>query len=283
MKKAEKTLVSSLDKEGFLCAFENYVHDWVSAYKGELKDALEYTMLDGGKRLRPLLVFYGAKFSGKKVFVEDILPCALAICLVHNYSLVHDDLPAMDNDEYRRGKLTVHKKFGEANAILTGDMLLTLAGEIASGYFLQGKRKFTKDKAQAFEDIFKGASGMLDGQVCDLAVPKTKQEYVEMYAKKTGALFQGAVCAGWCIAGGATNSAQYESLKSYGRNLGIAFQLIDDVHDEGEKNSLFALVGKEQTNKLIEHYTKMAITDVCAYKNHSELVKMVFELLKIQK
>ncbi len=277
------TLISSLDKQGFLFEYEAYVKQWVESFDGELKDALAYTMLDGGKRIRPLLVFYGAKLTGKKVALSDVLPCALAICLVHNYSLVHDDLPAMDNDEYRRGKLTVHKRFGEANAILTGDLLLTLAGEVATSCFANNPAKFTKDKAKAFKDIFESAKLMIFGQVKDLAMPTSEEGYIEMYAQKTGALFQGAVCAGWCIAGGSANGKQYEALKNYGRNLGISFQLIDDVLDEGEQNSLFALVGRDRARELIENYTKAAITDVCEFKNDSELVKMVFDLLKIQK
>ncbi len=280
---ASKALISSLDKNGFFAEFEKYVQNWVSEYDGELKEALEYTMLDGGKRIRPLLVFYGAKLTGKRVAVEDVLPCALAICLVHNYSLVHDDLPAMDNDDYRRGKLTVHKRFGEANGVLTGDLLLTLAGDVATKYIVDNAKKITADKAQAFQDIFKSARDMLCGQVKDLAVPSSEDEYLEMYAQKTGALFQGAVCAGWCIAGGKVDSKQYQSLKKYGRELGIAFQLIDDLLDEGETNSLLSLVGRAEAKQLLENCTKSAITEVCELKNHQDLVKFVFDLLKLAK
>lgn len=205
-----------------------------------LREAMIYSLEAGGKRLRPALVLSAAEaVHGKATIIDAAMPVACAVEFIHTYSLVHDDLPAMDNDDYRRGKLTNHKVFGEAMAILAGDALLTHAFHLIPQAARQGG--VGADTALAIvEDLAKlaGAPGMVGGQVADMLGEQgitsiEELEYIHLH--KTSDLIAFSVTAGGRI-GGATEK-QLELLARYGRNIGLAFQIQDDILD---------LIGDEQ-------------------------------------
>ncbi|MCG7375673.1 polyprenyl synthetase family protein [Paenibacillus sp. ACRSA] len=196
-----------------------------------LRDAMQYSLMAGGKRLRPLLVVAAAEAFGAER--QAALPVACAVEMVHTYSLIHDDLPAMDNDDYRRGKLTNHKVFGEATAILAGDALLTHAFYS----IVQAGRKSgvsAESLLSIVEDLSElaGARGMVGGQVADMEGEQglTNLEQLQyIHLHKTGDLIVFSLIAGARI-GGATQG-QLEALRVFGRDLGLAFQIQDDILD----------------------------------------------------
>ena len=210
-----------------------------------LLEAMRYGVLNGGKRLRPFLVLEAAQLFG--VAVDGALNAACAIECVHCYSLVHDDLPAMDDDDLRRGKLTVHKKFDEATGILVGDSLLTLAFEIMA-------REETHASAEvrcaliSKLAIASGYLGMAGGQALDLAAEQemdlSLDEILHIQALKTGALIEFSLEAGALIGGGSNDERQ--KLRVYGKAIGLAFQISDDLLDvEGDANKLGKATGKD--------------------------------------
>ena len=189
--------------------------------------AMQYAAFTGGKRFRPVLVLSACKACGGKP--QDAILAALAIELIHTYSLVHDDLPALDDDDMRRGKPTCHKKFGEANAILTGDALLTLAFELLAGI------KPADRAVRILREISTaaGTHGMIGGQVADLEVPARKKNLAAHHfisKQKTGALIRASALAG-AIAAGAT-PRELKRMARYGECLGLAFQIVDDILDK---------------------------------------------------
>lgn len=200
-----------------------------------LHKAMRYSVLGGGKRFRPLLLLSSAEEFG--VPLEDALPFASAVELIHNYSLVHDDLPSMDDDDVRRGKPTCHKAFGEDIALLAGDALLTLAFEVVSSSPLDQKTYFGKSKERAIAELARhaGTEGMIGGQMLDITLsPETisPEIFHELVQKKTGALITASVRIG-AILGGA-NESQLEAVTQYGINIGLAFQTKDDLQDSVE-------------------------------------------------
>lgn len=204
-------------------------------------DAMEYSVMNGGKRLRPFLVYETAKLFGKGF--EESFCAAASLEMLHSYSLIHDDLPAMDNDDLRRGKPTCHKQFDEATAILAGDGLLTYAFEL-----LASSNYNERIKIELISLLAKGAGafgGMIAGQMLDLYAEKIQnpQNPVELIqrieAMKTGCLLSYACQAGAVIGG--ANSELRQMLLEYSRKIGIAFQVADDILDV-EGNQL--LVGK---------------------------------------
>jgi farnesyl diphosphate synthase len=195
----------------------------------QLGEAMRYAVLDGGKRLRPLLVLAACEAVGGHH--EAALRAACAVELIHAYSLVHDDMPCMDNDILRRGKPTVHVQFGEATALLAGDALQALAFELlapaGAGIPDIVQARLCRLLAQAA-----GHAGMAGGQAIDLAAvgrSLTEDELREMHSLKTGALLQASVLMG--AATGDTGSAASQGLADYGRALGLAFQVVDDILD----------------------------------------------------
>ncbi|HEV3119160.1 MAG TPA: farnesyl diphosphate synthase [Gemmataceae bacterium] len=219
-----------------------------------LLEALRYTLLAPGKRLRPLLVIMAAEaFDGHD---KDALPAACAVEMVHTYSLIHDDLPAMDDDDLRRGLPTCHKKFGDAMAILAGDALLTLAFEVlASSYSPRSATACCRELA-----VGAGAVGMVGGQVEDLACERAANDSVRrvqslevlenIHARKTGALFRACLRLGaWAARGEDANgpaSALLSELDAYGRCFGQAFQITDDLLDvEGDAGQTGKRVQKD--------------------------------------
>lgn len=211
-----------------------------------LSEAMRYSVFAGGKRVRPILLLTATAAVGGDS--EAVLPAACALEFVHTYSLIHDDLPAMDDDDYRRGQPTNHKVFGEAVAILAGDALLTCAFEIMAGPDLTTRfapavlLEATHCLARAA-----GFSGMVGGQVADMAsedqtVPLDVLEYIHRH--KTAALIAAAVTIGGLLGGG--SAAQLEALKLYGQAIGLAFQIADDVLDvEGDSAALGKQVGQD--------------------------------------
>jgi geranylgeranyl diphosphate synthase, type II len=208
--------------------------------------AMRYSVFAGGKRLRPVLVIAGAEAVGGAM--ERVMPAACAMECIHTYSLVHDDLPAMDNDDFRRGRPTNHKVFGEAMAILAGDGLLTLAfGLLAEAFAGSGDpaalRRVLADLAEAA-----GTRGMVGGQVADIEAegrPATAQELDFIHLHKTAALIRASLRMGALLSGG--TPAQVEALSDAGGSLGLAFQIVDDLLDvEGTTEQLGKTAGKDQ-------------------------------------
>ena len=194
-----------------------------------LKKAMEYSVLAGGKRLRPLLLVESAR--ALKGDMEKALPFACAIEFIHNFSLVHDDLPAMDNDSLRRGKPTCHKKFGEGIAILAGDALLNLAFRILAGPKLKRGRE-----AAALISGAIGACGMIGGQALDLERGR-KPSSRKIDSMKTASLMA-VSCEVGALAAGARNKDACR-MREFGKNLGLAFQVADDIEDrEADRRSL---------------------------------------------
>ena len=209
-----------------------------------LFDAMRYSSLGGGKRLRPFLVIEGAKLFG--VALENAARAGAAVELVHCYSLVHDDLPAMDDDELRRGRPTCHIKFDEATAILAGDALLTLAFEVLAD---KATHEDSAVRVALVASLAKasGAEGMVGGQMFDLAAESRQLSLAEikrLQRMKTGALFAFS-CEAGAILGKAPNDAR-KSLLSYAQDLGLAFQIADDLLDaEGTEAEVGKKVGKD--------------------------------------
>ena len=210
--------------------------------------AMMYSMSIGGKRLRPILCLLTGELFGKST--EELMPMALAMEMIHTYSLIHDDLPAMDNDDYRRGKPTSHKVFGEANAILAGDALLNEAFTVLlESYAVQGE---SGARAALYISGCSGRDGMILGQVMDLhheEYPATFDELRLCHHKKTGALITAAVCAPAVYAG--ATAEEIILLEEYAGNLGLAFQIQDDILDvTSSREVLGKTVGKdEKSNK----------------------------------
>lgn len=210
--------------------------------------AMEYSVKAGGKRVRPLMVMSAAEACGGDP--GKAIPAGCALEMIHTYSLIHDDLPALDNDDLRRGKPTCHKVFGEDNAILAGDGLLTFAFQVLSEQYenaLAGRLVYELSKAA-------GPLGMVGGQSADVEGEKTEEMSEEklhyIHERKTGALLTVAVRMG-AICAGATDE-QLEALTEYGKQLGLAFQISDDILDVvGDQEKMGKTLGKDdEQNKL---------------------------------
>ncbi len=209
-----------------------------------LHKAMRYSVFAGGKRLRPLLVIAGAEAVGGTA--ERVMPTACAMELIHTYSLVHDDLPAMDNDDFRRGVPTNHKVFGEATAILAGDALLTLAFRLVA----ENARKTNVGALEVVVDIADAAGhrGMVAGQVADLEaegrqVGADTVDYI--HAHKTGALIRASLRVGAMLCG--ADVEQVRALSVAGADLGLAFQIVDDILDVvASSEELGKTAGKDQ-------------------------------------
>jgi geranylgeranyl diphosphate synthase type II len=200
-------------------------------YPQAIFQAMRYSVFAGGKRVRPILAIAAAETVGGTA--ADVLPLACALECIHTYSLIHDDLPALDNDDYRRGRLTNHKVFGDANAILAGDALLTFAFELMS----DARHWQPFEPARLVQVIAEvayaiGTFGMIGGQVVDLQmegqeVDLSTLQYI--HAHKTWALLRASVRSGAILGGG--SATEVETLTRYGTHIGLAFQIMDDILD----------------------------------------------------
>ncbi|KAF1086526.1 Farnesyl diphosphate synthase [Sporotomaculum syntrophicum] len=220
-----------------------------SNYPEVIHEAMRYSVFAGGKRLRPALVLASARAVGGDE--TTVLPAACAIELLHTYSLVHDDLPAMDNDDLRRGRPTNHKVYGEAIAVLVGDALLTLAFKLLAGLPQNSPAdagmivRVIAEVAQAA-----GTAGLIGGQVVDILsagklIDKHTLDYI--HTRKTGALYRASVRSGAILSG--ANPEQLNKLTIYAENLGLAFQIIDDILDiEGDEQKIGKPVGSDVNN-----------------------------------
>lgn len=217
----------------------------------ELQDAMSYSVFAGGKRLRPALVL-----ASSELFCNDLskaLPFACAIEFIHTYSLVHDDLPSMDNDDYRRGRLTSHKVFGEDKAILAGDGLLSYAFDI----MLKNCTDINTLKAAKYISEAAGVNGMVAGQWVDVSsngkkIDEKTMHYIHM--NKTAALIIGAIKAG--AACGGAGEKDIAHMEEYGREIGYTFQIIDDILDVvGDEESLGKATGSDAANQKTTYVT----------------------------
>ena len=211
--------------------------------------AMRYSLFAGGKRIRPIFCTEAARLLSQETN-PDMESIACSLEMIHTYSLIHDDLPALDNDDYRRGKLTCHKVFGEANAILAGDALLTLAFHVLATL----PHTPAEVRAALVAELARAAGtvdGMIGGQVVDLEAPngQTTPETLEyIHRAKTGALFRAAVLLG--AIGERADGKQLETISRFGANAGLAFQIMDDVLDvESSRESLGKTTGKDVLQK----------------------------------
>ncbi|NMA95981.1 MAG: polyprenyl synthetase family protein [Clostridiales bacterium] len=220
------------------------------SHSQSILEIMDYSLFSGGKRIRPVLLLAAHKMVGGNI--EESLPLACAIEMIHNYSLVHDDLPAMDNDDYRRGKPTTHVVYGEDMAILAGDALLNMAYEIMIENAYENLQNI-EGHIKAMHILAKaaGIEGMISGQVADLkyeneTIDADGLEFIHRY--KTGAIINACVLAGVALEG--IDSHLLKAIKTYGYNIGLAFQITDDILDiEGSFDKLGKEVGSDERNK----------------------------------
>ncbi len=263
--------------EKYQAVFEDYAKEYAQNLKTKpeiLGESMVYSLLLGGKRVRPVLALAAADILG--VAKEEILPFALAIEMIHTYSLIHDDLPAMDNDDFRRGKPSNHMVYGEANAILAGDGLLNTAYAVCFEQCLKGEKfvyasKFLSDCA--------GVNGMIAGQSADMYFSAENRAFTEedlsyIYAHKTGKLLLAPVAIASILA----EYKCFSALETFGKLLGDLFQITDDILDEiGEFDKLGKSIGKDkEENKLTAVRvfgleTARVNADLCAADCHAVL------------
>ncbi len=226
-------------------ALEKILHD--SQPSEPIVQAMKYSLMAGGKRIRPVLCLAAAEAVGGKP--QTVLLAACALEIVHTYSLIHDDLPAMDNDDLRRGKPTCHVAFDEATAILAGDALLTLAFQVLSSVQFTGENQASGWlKVIHIISTAAGYQGMIRGQMLDMASEGqhlTVDELKSMHALKTGALIEASLVCGALLAD--ARKHQLEILKTYAQNIGLAFQVTDDILNvEGNPKEMGKAVGTDQ-------------------------------------
>ncbi|MEE9175348.1 MAG: farnesyl diphosphate synthase, partial [Thermodesulfobacteriota bacterium] len=244
-----------------------------------LEESIRYSALSGGKRLRPILMIASNEaFGGKE---EMVLPIACAIEMIHTYSLIHDDLPCMDDDSLRRGIATNHNVYGEAVAVLAGDALLTDAFNIMVREGLSSGLR-PKILTEIVGDISHaaGSNGMIKGQSIDLTLEGTKDVSVsqveKMHSLKTGALIEVSVTVGAKIGG--ANEKQIKKLSTYARALGLAFQIVDDVLDIEGGKSIGKEVGADARNKKTTYPELVGLKR--SKRKAQELTKKAFKALK---
>lgn len=272
--------------ESFLKDFYAQLHDLP---QNKLFEAMEYSLLAGGKRLRPILAMEFCRLCGNDP--QQAAPFAAAVEMIHTYSLIHDDLPSMDNDDFRRGRPTNHKVYGEAMAILAGDALLTDAFMVASAAQLANPA----DMAFAIGTLAEcaGSMGMVGGQVLDIGSEErelTEQEVIDIQTRKTGALIN-AACVLGAIAGGGTEE-QIDAAAKFAAGLGMAFQIRDDMLDvigtqeemgkgvgtDAVKNTFVRLYGLERCEELVQTYTKYAIDALSVFEDTDFIITLAKSL-----
>ena len=262
---------------------------------GTLVAAMRYAMLGGGKRLRPFLVLLAAEMGG--LTYDDVFPLMFGIELVHTYSLVHDDLPCMEDDDYRRGRMSTHAVYGEAMGVLVGDALLNYAYEYMLANAVKAKNVGGYITAISCIMVRAGYMGMLGGQSYDIDEEIKKQfkrdDYINMYSGKTGALFQAALGAGAFAANLEENTVM--ALLKCGNYLGVAFQLKDDLDDliQDEKGvdgkekkpclTMLSTISPEAAKEFVELDRDVAMDTVRDIKGSENLVALIDYLLTMPK
>ncbi|MEA3428263.1 MAG: farnesyl diphosphate synthase [Thermodesulfobacteriota bacterium] len=244
------------DLNSYLVSKSNYINNSLNEIlqdtlsSSRILSAMKYSLMAGGKRIRPVLCIAAAEAVGGKA--DEVLPVACAIEMIHTYSLIHDDLPAIDNDGFRRGKTTCHIAFDEATAILAGDALLTLAFQILSSIELKNEISASKwlSVVHAISRAA-GYQGMIEGQIRDIAsegVALTLNELEGIHSLKTGAIIEVSIYCGAIIGNGSTE--QIKQLGLYAKNIGLAFQVTDDILNiEGNPEIMGKAVGTDKIRK----------------------------------
>lgn len=272
--------------ENYLKSFYTQFHDLPQS---KLFESMEYSLLAGGKRLRPILAMEFCRLCGGEP--TQALPFAAAVEMIHTYSLIHDDLPSMDNDDFRRGRPTNHKVYGEAMAILAGDALLTDAFMAASTAQLTDP----KDMAFAIGMLAEcaGSLGMVGGQVLDIGSEErelTEQEVLDIQTRKTGALIN-AACVLGAIAGGGSEE-QIDAAAQFASGIGMAFQIRDDMLDvigtqeemgkgvgtDEAKNTFVRLYGLEKCEEMVQSFTQYAIDALQAFEDTKYIIQIAESL-----
>ena len=272
---------------------ESYLRNFYAQFhempQKPLLDAMEYSLFAGGKRLRPIFTFEFCRVTGGDW--KKAAPFAAAVEMIHTYSLIHDDLPAMDNDDLRRGQPTNHKVFGEGMAILAGDALLTDAFSVAS--FTELPNPGQMGYAISVLAQCAGSLGMVGGQALDILSQDrmlTEQEVTDIQTRKTGALINAACVLGVIAAGGTEEQIQAAGL--FAAALGLAFQIRDDMLDvigsqeemgkdvgnDSEKNTFVRLYGLEKCEALVEKYTRFAVSRLDAFEEHDFIAELAASL-----
>ena len=266
---------------------KNIYSQFRSEPQSELFDAMEYSLLAGGKRLRPIFVLDFCRMCGGDW--HKAAPFAAAMEMIHTYSLIHDDLPCMDNDELRRGKPTNHMVYGEDIALLAGDALMTRGYEIAANNAdVDANIALTATRKLLFAS---GAVGMMGGQQIDLKSENVQIDFdtlLKMHAKKTGALIRVSAELG-CLAAGITdeNDARMKAACDYANGIGLAFQIKDDILDvtgsleklgkmagsdvENGKTTYVTLLGVEKCQHLVDELTEEALNELDSFQNNEAL------------
>ena len=254
-----------------------------------LIDSMEYSLMCGGKRIRPLLTLLFCELCGEDA--KKALPFACAVEMIHTYSLIHDDMPCMDDDDYRRGKPSNHKVYGEDIATLSGDALQSLAFEIMTSDDVANSIS-PKNALKAANTLAKycGLLGMVSGQVIDIQSEGKKADITilqEMDEKKTAALIK-ASCEMGCIVAGA-DEEKINSATQYAHSIGIAFQIVDDILDvtstseelgkpvgsdsENDKSTYVSLLGIDKCRELVKELTESAINSLSVFENDTQALK----------
>lgn len=276
---------------------ENLLKEYMpkeEGYQRTVIEAMNYSLSAGGKRLRPILTLEACKIVGGSM--EDAVPVAVAIEMIHTYSLIHDDLPALDNDDLRRGRPTNHKVYGDAMAILAGDSLLNYAFEImlSNSINKEDPNKYLK----AINEIASssGIYGMIGGQVVDVEsenkiIEKEKLDFIHM--NKTASIMVGCMRAG-AIIGGA-DEAKLKAITTYGKNIGLAFQIVDDILDivgdesklgknvgsdiENNKSTYPSLLGLQKSKEIAENLIDEAKNSIKNLSNDAEFLDGLAEYI----
>ena len=268
---------------------ENYLTQWYERFHDEpqkhLFEAMEYSLLAGGKRLRPIFAMDFCRMCGGDW--KQAAPFGAAVEMIHTYSLIHDDLPCMDNDDYRRGRLTNHKVYGEAMAVLAGDALLTDAFVVAAS----GKTAKPEDIGLALSVLGEcaGSLGMVGGQVLDIMSEQrecTEEEVLAIQSRKTGALINAACVLGVIAAGG--TQKQIAAAGQFAGALGLAFQIRDDMLDvigtteemgkgvgtDATKNTFVKIYGLDECEKLVCKYTAIALKALEVFQDTEFMIQL---------
>ena len=276
------------DEELINSSFEKYLRD-EKCPEGRLNESTKYSLTAGGKRLRPILIIEVYKLF--KDNTKECIPFAIAMEMIHTFSLIHDDLPGIDNDDYRRGKLTNHKKFNEATAILAGDSLLNNAYMIMIDDIINSKDEIIKSrKVKAMQEISFGIDRMIAGEYIDTEYEgkQISNDYLEyMHKNKTGALIKASVRTGAIIAG--AEDKDIEKLSIYAEKIGLAFQIKDDILSEiGDAKVLGKPVGNdkekgkctyvskyglEEAKKMLKNIIEESVEIISAYNTDNEFLK----------
>ena len=275
--------------------YQEQVNNELEKYSGKkdvpekiLNNSMEYSLMAGGKRLRPILVIATYEIFGKNI--NKCIPYAVAIEMVHNFSLIHDDLPGIDIDDFRHGKPTNHKKFNEATAILAGDGLLNQAYIVISEDLIKSESEELKNKLKVFNEFSTAVDRMIAGEYIDTEYEgkQITDEYLEyIHKNKTGALLKLCVRMGAILAN--ANEKDLEKLTKYAEKIGLAFQIKDDIlSEEGNEEILGKPVGNDKelekctyvskyglqgAKKILEEITKEAIEELKEYGDRAEFLR----------